>query len=282
MPPFSDVVATLFLICAGDPCEPKIGCLPLLSIGSTPVGINLNNSIIKMQRNLIVSKTSWAAMPAILATSASLLTATLANASVVGVENLTQPPSSGGRSVDSQQYVAMSFTTGPGTGWLLDSVTLRASYFGTPPGVFSVSLKNDVVGLPGNLISSLAGPNPSALFPAWADYNYTPGGTVTLAASTTYWITAGGTGANNDTYVWESALAMGETGLPGWTILDGVALSADQGGSWGVDSTLAPVMFSINVSAVPVPEPGQIAAMMLTGIGVGGYALHRFRQRTQV
>ena len=83
----------------------------------------------------------------------------------------------------------MSFSTGPGLGWGLESATLRAHAVGTA-GDLTLALQSDSGGLPGAQITALSGPNPTVL----DNYDYTPGGPITLAPLTTCWITASGTG----------------------------------------------------------------------------------------
>lgn len=205
-------------------------------------------------------------------------------AQVVGVSNLGDSIIGYVYNVYTDQYVAMNFTTGPGVGWPLASLDLRLDAYGINPGDLTVSLNADASGLPGVLIDTLATPVPPTLL---TDYNFTLGSSLWLAPETTYWIVASGTGTVSEDYGWgwaSSSTPTAETGLPGWTILDGVAGSADGGLNWSVYpyqiidlgtiqvAINQPAMFAVNL----VPEPHESALM--AGLGLFAFAAWRRRR----
>lgn len=182
----------------------------------------------------------------------------------VAVSNLGEPDAGFGPTVNAGFFEAMSFTTGPGPGWQVASVDLRLYASGSTPGTLSVSLNADSSGQPGAQIAALnTGTTPTSL----ANYSYTPGGAVTLAASTIYWVVAQGTGIA-DGYGWVvTNTSTAETGMAGWTIEDWFANSTDGGSTWNVG--IPPSKFAVRL----VPEP--LGCVALTSAALLGLAVGR-------
>ncbi|MCB1131528.1 MAG: PEP-CTERM sorting domain-containing protein [Verrucomicrobiae bacterium] len=174
----------------------------------------------------------------------------------------------GGNTNPSDTPIANSFTTGPGAGWTLDGLTLSLSEALTVSGSISIELFSDNSGAPGTSLAVLSGPDPSGS--SFTDYTYTPGGTVTLAAATTYWVVASGPLEGVfDTYAWERTSDTSESfAASGWSIGDATyeattGTSSATWGSWSVVSAGDPNLFS--VSATAVPEPSGVMLVALSG-----------------
>lgn len=191
----------------------------------------------------------------------------------LAVSNLWLPFTGDVYDIRASQFVAMNFTTGPGTGWPLESLYLMLDSVAPDPGTLTVSLNADASGLPGTLVAPLSTPVPPSVFGV---YQFSPGGSVWLAPATTYWVVASGTAPDTGgDYGWAWAFGgiTAEVGLPGWTILDGAAGTFDGGASWEVfpAPNTPPAMF-----AVEVPESHGHA--LTAGLGLLGLAAWRRRR----
>lgn len=192
------------------------------------------------------------------------------------VSNLDAPPSPfSAPSVSAGAYYAMSFTTGPGPGWDLASITLRMTSQGAAPGDLDVSLNADSgLGRPGNFLRVLD----TAVAPGLpADYDFLPSSPITLSANTTYWIRASGDGPGGvgGAYGWLQVNDASQGGLAGWSIADHPTASLDQGASWFTIGVTPPLTLEVNGTAVP--EPLEAAGM--AGLGLLGFAVWRRRRR---
>ena len=197
--------------------------------------------------------------------------ATLPHASAAVVTtNLGEPTDNNGWGVQSSQWIGMSFTVGTDFPlWTLDSTDLRASANGPVIPDFTVELHADAGGVPGLLLMTFAGPNPTAL----GTYTFAAAPATTLTASTTYWITAESMSINGAAYSWVRTLpdSGADTGLPGWSIGNNVGASFDAGATWDAFN-IGPSLLSI--SATPVPEP---SVTLTGGLAVLGLLLRRRR-----
>jgi hypothetical protein len=102
--------------------------------------------------------------------------------------------------LDDLRNKGMGFTM-PNADYTLDSATLRLETFGANVAPI-IEIWNDVAGLPGAPLITLN--NPAFAASGIANYDFTPGGTFTLQADTTYWIVAYGQ-AGADQYDWKAS-----------------------------------------------------------------------------
>ena len=205
--------------------------------------------------------------------SASLLLATATSQAVVTVSNLANPQGgnwiigNGGGVALSDTPNANSFTTGAGLGWNLNNLTLLLLEDLNVSGSITVELFSDNVGVPGSSLAVLNGPDPVGSVPT--PYVYTPGSTVSLNPTTTYWVVASGPVEPGfpDNYSWTNTSDTSESpALPGWSIGDTTleAISGNSSATWGSWSPLladVPVMFSVDVTAVPEPSTGLLLGL---------------------
>ncbi|HVU38562.1 MAG TPA: choice-of-anchor R domain-containing protein [Opitutales bacterium] len=202
---------------------------------------------------------------ALLALSISI--ATPARADIVAVSSITTP-SSDGTQVRMGHWLADKFITGSNLNLLtLEAIKIQfVASSGT--GGYFVDIYTDNSGVPGSLFAALTGstnPNTAGIF------TYTPSGTVTLAASTTYWMVEGSTTSTANyqpTYI--------TTPNPfvknGWTITGNYTFTTNSGSSWGGGASDGPTQYSI----VVVPEPATFAGIAgVAGLGAAGYLRRR-------
>jgi hypothetical protein len=166
----------------------------------------------------------------------------LINSIITLVDNLppiTTTLSSGG-AVRTNSWLRSSFTTGGGSGYTLNSVTLQFRQ-NTPNANLFVRLYEDNAGVLGDLITSFINPaSISTTLPNGADTVFTLTTPQTLAANTSFWLLAGidapvGTGGE---YSWRGTNSFDQTGEPGWSIGNSSLFSDNQGLSW-ITSTIA-------------------------------------------
>src|SRR5438552_8932827 len=94
--------------------------------------------------------------------------------------------------------IAAGFTV-PSTGYTVDDVVLRLGNYDTTSGTAAaVGFYTDNGGVPGSLVGSLLNA-PSSSSTAIGDFTFTPSGTVTLSANTSYWLLVD---ASNGSYQW--------------------------------------------------------------------------------
>jgi hypothetical protein len=193
----------------------------------------------------------------------------------VYLSNLGQG-SAGGLGVGVGESLAQPFYTGnTSAGYTLNSIQLFMTAVSGPgpSGGFGLALYGDAGGLPGSLLATLSSPdNPSAQ----GVYTYTAAG-ISLLPLTPYWIEA--TSPPSSPYYW-------------WSIATATSFSAEDG--WGGKTTspyslilsgaattgngLGPLQFA--VSATPVPEPGQLAWLVLGSATLFCHKAQRRRGRS--
>jgi hypothetical protein len=125
------------------------------------------------------------------------------------ISNLPGNDASQSADLDELRNKGMGFTM-PGTQYTLDNVSLRLETFGANVAPI-VEIWDDVAGNPGAPLVTLV--NPVFAASGIANYDFTPPGTFTLSANTTYWIVAYGQ-AGAARYDWKaSSPAQIPTGL---------------------------------------------------------------------
>lgn len=216
------------------------------------------------------------------ATIASLTLGVTANAAVM-LDNLAELPRADtiiqqdpDTTVDPPvelPWAAQSFLT-HGNASTLDSITvlfgglvdapkpvleLRADAGGTSPDVASAPLA---------LFNFSPIPNgaPTAVV-------LTPDRTVSLAASTLYWLVVGATGDGQ--FTWRYAAGNDSTGLPGASLAN-YAYSTNQGMSWANFGSDNPYQMRIEVTPESVGVPAPSGAVV---VGLGALALGTLRRR---
>lgn len=199
--------------------------------------------------------------------------------SITYVSNLGETPFSalavrGIGSGGGPNMIGGEFVTGTASlGYTLDSIAvLMSDDNGTPGGGFGVSVYTDNSGQPGTIVAMLAGNSDPAMA---GTYTYTASGT-TLFPLTSYWVVETSLSANSDPntfYLWSTTQSTSFASSEGWSIVTGANEgSGDGGATWQQQASGETPMFS--VAATAVPEPGEIALLVLGG-AMG--ALWRFR-----
>ena len=178
------------------------------------------------------------------ATAASTYVSNLAQANTVSFSALPPPNYS----------TASSFTTGAGT-YVLTSVALRIQS-NTMSGSVGVRLRANNGGQPGALLEDLGVKS----LPLGASLQAFPSVGTTLAANTTYWVTAGEAGSGSVS--WMGTTSTAETSPAGWTIGD-QSFNTNDGVNWN------PIFFGppneSGLFSVDVTEP----TPTFTDIGAG-------------
>jgi hypothetical protein len=183
------------------------------------------------------------------------------------LSNLEQT-SAGSNPVGNDSWLAVDVFTGnnPG-GYVLNSIQLGMTDASGNPSGFAVmiySLSSDPSGLfPGSSLDTLNGPaNPSAA----GIYNYIPASSLTLSASTDYFIVlTGATAVANGAYGWNFENAASYNPTDGWFARATMKSSDGSSSSWRINP---PFNFSaFAITATPIPEPSSLALGFL-GSGV--------------
>ena len=177
---------------------------------------------------------------------------------------------------DTLFSVATSFTTGTGPGWTLDSIVLPLLGDGTPssPGPDQAArfqLVADDGGAPdtANTVGFFTQFEVQDTVPNYAQYTISPFSSITLAASTTYWL-VGDYFAPNMAY-WRHTEDLRQDGLAGWTIGDVALAELNNSGTWQALEDFReiglPTLFEVNATAVQatVPVPGT-ALLLIPGL----------------
>ena len=162
------------------------------------------------------------------------------------VSNIGQPNHAGYRS--TLLDLAQAFTTGANdTGYTLTSIDMflyGASASETPP---TVTLHSGSAS--GTKVADFTGP--STIGPGDVSYTFAPATTVTLNASTEYWVVAKGATSH-----WNNTNADDEDsgGALGWTIAD-VGQSGEPGTGNFEDYSTSAFQFGVNGTVNPTPDP---------------------------
>lgn len=161
--------------------------------------------------------------------------------------------------------VATSFTTGSALpSWDLESVALAFSRdFGNSADLITVEIHSDSSGVPGTNVATLSGD----LITIPGTYLFAPLSTLSLTASTTYWLVLKDGNLSGDITRWNLTNSDDQSSaLPGWSIGNDVFSNS---GSW-TNTGPTTGQFAINV----VPEP---SAALLAGLGALSLAFRRRR-----
>lgn len=165
--------------------------------------------------------------------------------------------------------VANSFTTGAGSGRILDSATVDLLKFTAASENITGKIYSDNAGAPGSFLATSSILNLSSSGRNNSSLDFSSAG-LTLDPATTYWLYLS---SDLEDANWAHKTST-TTGLPGWTI--GSSMRTDVGsGTWGTVAD-GPGLFAINVV---VPEPSAIATGVLTALAAAGYVLKRRRQK---
>jgi hypothetical protein len=161
---------------------------------------------------------------------------------------ITTTLSSGG-AVQTDSWLRSSFTTGGGSGYTLNSVTLQFRQNTADANLFVRLYKDKEVepGELGDLITSFTNPaSISTTFPDGADTVFTLTTPQTLDANTTYWLVAGISSSSSGQYSWRATNSVNQTGEPNWSIGDSALFSGNQGGTWNTFGGVNAFQFSVN------------------------------------
>jgi hypothetical protein len=186
----------------------------------------------------------------------------------MSVSNLDQPIA-GSLAVAADSWLAAHFRTGDNPlGYVLNSVSFSMAPASGGASGFAASLySSDIDAIPGSLLGSLNGPDPSA----GGLFAYTAGG-ISLAPESSYFLVMNAESLIADGfYEWNQASdPFDYDAVDGWTIGLGYRISFD-GTDW---HSGRPFPLQFGVDATVVPEPSTIWLVVL-GLGflVGGRAL---------
>lgn len=149
---------------------------------------------------------------------------------------------------DTTIWLASPFTTGPQESTISSMITRLQSFGGSNE---FVSIYTDSSGEPGTSFGTFLD-NPTDLGTN-DQFRFTPNGTITLSANTTYWMVFGVSGSQNTEFNVFWTDSADETGAPGWSIGD--RYSTFNGSTWSFPSLSgnSAVQFGI------VPEPADYA-----------------------
>ncbi|MFO0874092.1 MAG: choice-of-anchor R domain-containing protein [Phycisphaerales bacterium] len=149
---------------------------------------------------------------------------------------------------------AIRFTTGPGPGWILESVTLLVGTQNDPPsGSIALKIAADSNGLPGANLLDFQAAAPTTGFEQVTFLP--PQAPFTLQPNTNYWLVATADVADN--FGWWYTTDTSESGLAGWSIGDDTYVGFPVGVWTVLKSAVPPVdgpapqLFEIKATAVP-------------------------------
>ena len=155
---------------------------------------------------------------------------------------------------DATRTKGMGFTMPGGLGYTLDAVTLRLE-FTTVDVTPVIEIYSDAGGVPGASLTTLN--NPGSFDLGIGDYAFTPAGSFTLEADTSYWIVASSSLA---TYSWKAS-SPSETPTGVATHIGATFGAYPPTGTSGILTTYF-------VDATVVPAPGSLALLGLAGLAV--------------
>lgn len=172
--------------------------------------------------------------------------------SLTPISNLNQPTGGSYSVVESDQDLAVSFTT-DGQPGILGSVAISLAgaendASGNDPAPFEVTFNADASGSPGSLLTALDG-NPS---PTNAGiYTYLPETQTPLATNTTYWIVASSLNSiNGAAYRWSETTSIATDAGSTWSLGPAAFLN----GSWYLSAEH--LLFSVSTAS---PNPPTLA-----------------------
>lgn len=157
---------------------------------------------------------------------------------------------------------AMSFTTGAGSGWTLESI--RVDLTSTPTGVGQIIdafLYSDNVGLPGSPVGLIGSTTP--LLQGNLIYTIDALSTINLNPFTTYWLVLSReAGADFNENVWGYTFSTDQTSAPGdWTIGDVGVVDYNDPIPQGWETTDPSRAFRFEINAVPEPSSALFGIM---------------------
>ncbi len=164
-------------------------------------------------------------------------------------------------SVTDLRQKALSFAMPAGSDYTISSVTLRLGNYITPGDVAILEIR-DHTGSPtapgANVVGSFTAPSSAAA--AISDFVFTPSGTITLQAGTSYWIVLYG-GASPSTFDWRgSSPSVTPTGIATY---GGQSLfTTNAGTSWSNSATIN----TFQIDGVVVPAPAGAGVLVLGGL----------------
>ncbi|MBC7784952.1 MAG: hypothetical protein H7144_14030 [Burkholderiales bacterium] len=161
-----------------------------------------------------------------------------------------------------QVWEAVSFTTGAGSSWQIDTLTMALSDLSgesseglNPDGItFEIHANNAGVPASGS-ISTLTKTTDIFLD---ANIDFTPSSALILSPGTTYWV-VGRPSDPDALYPWYTTTTAADNGVSGWSIGNETHFSIDQGGSWEAN----PDIVQIKIGATAVPESASLCMLSL-------------------
>jgi hypothetical protein len=164
-----------------------------------------------------------------------------------------------------------SFSTGTGSGFLLTGVQLLLSNGGGSSGTTSIGIYNNNAGTsppsPGSLVATIGTVTGSSLSGTASVWNVSLSSTLSLAASTRYWV--GLATSNGASMQWWYASTNAGPGVAAEYFSNSTGNFAN--------TAIGPYQMKVTVTAVPEPAA---CGMALAGLACGGYSMFR-RRRTR-
>lgn len=163
--------------------------------------------------------------------------------------------------VNNLRQKALSFAMPAGSDYNISSITLRLGAYITPGDVAILEIRNHTgsITAPGStVVGSFTAP--SSASGTIGDFIFTPSGTITLQAGTSYWITLLGA-ASPSTFDWRGGSP--STVPTGIATYGGQSLFTSNGGtSWGNSATIN----TFAIEGTVVPGPAAAALLGLAGL----------------
>ncbi len=196
----------------------------------------------------------------LLCTAALLATTSVASADII-LGNYP-PPNDGTltATVNNLRRKAIAFAMPAGLGYNITSITLRLGNYDPADLAFlEIRDHNGTSTSPGaGIVGTFTAP--VGLGPAIGDYVFTPNGTITLNAGTSYWIYLHG-GATPSAFDWRAASpGVTPTGIA--TYGPGNLFTTNSGSTWTTSATIN----SFNIEGVVVPAPAAAGLLMFAGV----------------
>jgi hypothetical protein len=200
-------------------------------------------------------KLTWAGCAAVLTLACSVVSADVILGNYPPANNTTLTAD-----VDNLRRKAMSFAMPAGSDYFITSITLRLGNYITPGDSAVLEIRNHTGSTTAPGLTTIgAFVAPASASSAISDFVFTPVGTVTLQAGTSYWIYL--SGANSTTsFDWRgSSPAIIPTGIAAY---GGQSLFTTNGGtSWTSSATINSFLIE---GDIPAPAAG--ALLLLAGV----------------